>query len=204
MTKNFSQESNKVFCRTFWCSAVVRSFVLFDRQLSDAKNMGQAERLVLPPTPSIHTHLLHSPPTLGRSHFMYVLCSSTNVTHLMISKLYDLGTLWAQILLQWWLYLVFILFTITLNIEGMDLLRQLYVLAHWDGSCRSNLLSQFSFSPSCNTEYTDTGQARPCAEPIAPDAWHCSLWTPIFKSVVRFHWEKAHKKSRNQTKVYCS
>ena len=58
-------------------------------------------------------------------------------------------------------------------ISGTDLLRQFYVLPHWDKSCRSNF-------PSHQSQYTDTRPTRPSTDPIMPGTWQGSHWSANF------------------------
>ena len=59
-------------------------------------------------------------------------------------------------------------------ISGTDLLRQFYVLPHWDRNCRSNFL------PHPVTD-TDTGPTSPSTDPIMPGAWQGSHWSANFE-----------------------
>ena len=59
-------------------------------------------------------------------------------------------------------------------ILGMDLLRQFYVLPHWDRSCRSNFPSHLV------TVYWHWATS-PSADPIMPGAWQGSHWSANFE-----------------------
>ena len=59
-------------------------------------------------------------------------------------------------------------------ISGTDLLRQVYVLPHWDRTCRSNFLLTQS-------QYTDTGPTIPNTDPITPGAWQGNHWSASFE-----------------------
>ena len=63
----------------------------------------------------------------------------------------------------------------------------MYVLPHWDRSCRSNYLTQ--------SQYTDTQPTSPSADPITPGTWQGSHWSAkFFKSLVRLDPEKSQCK----------
>ena len=53
-------------------------------------------------------------------------------------------------------------------ISGTIVLWQMYMLPHWDRSCRSNFLSQ--------SQYTDPMSTSPGADPIMQGAWYDSTW----------------------------
>ena len=59
-------------------------------------------------------------------------------------------------------------------ISGTDLLRQYYVLSHWDRSCRPNFLRL------TQSQYTDTWLISPSTDPIPPGAWQGSHWSANF------------------------
>ena len=59
--------------------------------------------------------------------------------------------------------------TTCLYISRTDLPRQLYVLPHWDKSCRSNCLTQ--------SQYTDFRPASPNDYPLMPGAWQSGRWS---------------------------
>ena len=54
-------------------------------------------------------------------------------------------------------------------ISGTDLLRQFYVLPHWDVASQTFHLIQ--------SQYTDTGPTSPSTDPIMPYAWQGSHWS---------------------------
>ena len=57
-------------------------------------------------------------------------------------------------------------------VSGTDLVRQLYVLPHWDWNCRSNLLS--------HPQYTDIGPTSPSCKSRAPGDWQGDHWSAKF------------------------
>ena len=59
-------------------------------------------------------------------------------------------------------------------VSGTDLLRQFYVLPHWEKKVANEILYL------TQSQYTDTGPTSPSADLITPGAWHGSHWSANF------------------------
>ena len=80
------------------------------------------------------------------------------------------------------------------SISRMGLFRQVYMLPHWDRSCRSNFISH-----PVTVQYIDTGPTSPREDPVHGKA---ATGVPIFKSLVwlkRDHIKRSHNQWRSES-----
>ena len=108
------------------------------------------------------------------------------------------GPSWGRIYLDNWTvcWLLACLLNVSATckcISGMDLLRQLYILPHWDRSCRSNILSH---PVTVYWHRTNQSQCWPCNEESPLEYQFLSHW---YDST----WKNSHGVGRNLTQVCC-